>query len=224
MAQCRWCGRSGFFLSLTPNNVCKSCDTIIVMEIDQRIRIINDSKRIIDESKKLDTQLSRCDLILANLRELIKYADRRIITIQPSPDESIYIWMENRDKIIFESIEHEVKDTLAKVKIASSVKTKINQLSKILLQIREYKNKSNNKNLLLSLEKEITDYIHKTQLNFYLDEAKKAEFKGQKKKALDQYYEALYFLMHDEIDDSLQAEIISTIEVKIKELEGNSPI
>ena len=51
-----------------------------------------------------------------------------------------------------------------------------------------------------------------------IEDAKKAEFKNQRKKALDKYYEALYFLKNDEIDDSLQQDHISMIESKIKEL------
>ena len=62
---------------------------------------------------------------------------------------------------------------------------------------------------------------HQTQLNAYLDEAKKAEFKGQRKKALDRYYDALYFLKHDEIEDALQQEHLSAIEAKINELGGS---
>lgn len=54
--------------------------------------------------------------------------------------------------------------------------------------------------------------------NACLEAARKAEFKGQKKKALDQCQDALYFLYNDEIDDSLQAEKIVEIEAKISEL------
>ncbi len=68
------------------------------------------------------------------------------------------------------------------------------------------------------LEARVRRFSHQTQLNAYLEAARKAEFKGQKKKALDQYLEALYFLRSDEIDDSLQAEKISELEAKISEL------
>jgi len=61
-------------------------------------------------------------------------------------------------------------------------------------------------------------FIHKTQLNEYIEEAKKAEFKDQKSKALDKYQEALYFLQNDEIDDSLQKENIDELKAKISEL------
>ena len=68
------------------------------------------------------------------------------------------------------------------------------------------------------LEARVRRFSHETQLNAYLEAARKAEFKGQKKKALEQYKEALYFLKTDEIDDLSQAEEISKIEAKISEL------
>jgi len=49
-------------------------------------------------------------------------------------------------------------------------------------------------------------------LNKYLEEAGKAEFKGNLKKALDQYQEALYFLKNDDVDDILQSKEIASIE------------
>lgn len=69
------------------------------------------------------------------------------------------------------------------------------------------------------MEIKVRKFLHETQLNAFLEEARKAEFKGNKKKALDQYKEALYFLRNDEIDDSLQAGKIKEIEKKISELE-----
>jgi hypothetical protein len=54
----------------------------------------------------------------------------------------------------------------------------------------------------------------------YMEKAEKAEFKGQQKKALEQYYEALYYLKHNEVDDVLKAEHIAGLEQKIRSLDG----
>ncbi len=70
----------------------------------------------------------------------------------------------------------------------------------------------------MTAEAKLRKVIQEIQLSSYLNDAKKAEFKGDKKKALDKYYEALYFLQHDEIDDALQTNEIEDIEAKIKEL------
>ncbi len=70
------------------------------------------------------------------------------------------------------------------------------------------------------MEKHLKDRIQATQLEAFLEAARKAEFKRQAKKALDSYYDALYFLKHDEIDDVHQAEHIRMIEEKILALGG----
>ena len=54
-----------------------------------------------------------------------------------------------------------------------------------------------------------------------LEAARKAEFKGDKKKALDRYYDAVYFLRRDDVKDSLEEDIIGEIELKVKELGGS---
>jgi hypothetical protein len=55
---------------------------------------------------------------------------------------------------------------------------------------------------LNNLENRIKAYTHKIQIKSFLDEADKAEFIGNMKKALDQYQEGLYFLKKDNIDDT----------------------
>lgn len=87
------------------------------------------------------------------------------------------------------------------------------------MKIFENKELLLNKSKLDEMEIKVRKFLHETQLNAFLEEARKAEFKGNKKKALDQYKEALYFLRNDEIDDSLQAGKIKEIEKKISELE-----
>jgi hypothetical protein len=55
---------------------------------------------------------------------------------------------------------------------------------------------------LNNLENRIKAYTHKIQIKSFLDEADKAEFIGNMKKALDQYQEGLYFLKKDNINDT----------------------
>jgi hypothetical protein len=123
--------------------------------------------------------------------------------------------------VILRGLESTVSDARAKADVAVSGKTKIGHLTKALLTIRDYKGKASSPNLLAGLERDVADLLHQVQLDIFLDAARKAEFKGQRKKALDQYYEALYFLKNDDIEDSLQAKHISAIETKIAELGGS---
>jgi cell division FtsZ-interacting protein ZapD len=69
-----------------------------------------------------------------------------------------------------------------------------------------------------AIEQRARQLHHKTRLNTFVDAASKAEFKGQLKKALDQYQEALYFLRSDDIEDAQQTGEIEGIEAKIAEM------
>jgi len=188
------------------------------MDVQNKLRIINDSSRIIDESKNLKTKLSRCALIIQMATELLDYENKGIKVINPTPSVFIETYKNNRDEIILESIKQAIERAISKTKLAVTTKTKINELNKVLLLIQENKDELMDSSKTDLLEKELLEKKHKIQLDGFLEEAKKAAFKGQKKKALDQYKEALYFLKTDDIDDNLQKGYIKTINQKITEL------
>jgi len=218
MAQCKMCERKGIFLSVSENGLCKSCESIVVMDIQQRVRIINDCIKLVNESKNMSTQLSRYDLLREHAQALLKYEHKRIPTISPSPSKFLSEYTTNRDQIVLEGVTAEVEKVLAKAEIATTPHTSINEANKALFKIIESKKELNDQAKLDQLEARIRHFSHEKQLNEYLEAARKAEFKGEKKKALDRYQEALYFLRNDDIDDSLQRGKICEIEAKISEL------
>lgn len=218
MAQCKMCGRKGFFLSVNANSLCKSCEPIVVMDVQQRGRIINDCIKLVAESKNMKTRLSRCDLLVEHAQALLEYEHKGIPTVSPSPSQLLSEYTAMRDQVVLEGVTAEVEKALVKAEIAVTPRTSINEANKALLKIREGKQELRDKAKLDQLEARVRRFSHETQLNAYLEAARKAEFKGQKKKAIDQYQEALYFLRSDEIDDSLQAEKIGEIEAKISDL------
>lgn len=218
MAQCKMCGQKGFFLVVSANGLCNSCEPIVVMDVEQRGRIINDCVELVTESKNMKTRLSRCDLLVEHAQALLEYEQKGIPTISPPPSELLTEYTPMRNQIVLEGVTAEVEKALAKAEIAATSRTSINEANKALLKIRDGKQELHDQTKLDQLEARVRRFLHQTQLNAYLEAARKAEFKGQKKKALDQYLEALYFLRNDEIDDSLQAEKISELEAKISEL------
>jgi len=111
---------------------------------------------------------------------------------------------------------------LAKAKLATSSRTSVGEANKALLKIRDAKEELEDPSRLDTLEARVKTFSHETQLNTFIEAARKAEFKGQKKKAIEQYQEALFFLKNDDIDDELQGREISKLEKKIAELQ-NSP-
>ena len=218
MAQCKMCERKGIFLSVSENGLCKSCESIVMMDIQQRVRIINDCIKLVNESKNMSTQLSRYDLLREHAQALLKYEHKGIPTISPSPSQFLSEYTTNRDQIVLESVTAEVEKALTKAEIAITSRTSINEANKALLKIQESKKELNDQAKLDQLEARIRHFSHEKQLNEYLEEARKAEYKGEKKKALDRYQEALYFLRSDNIDDSLQGRKIGEIEAKISDL------
>jgi len=220
MATCAYCNRSGWLLSLTTNGLCHSCDPVVAHEVSERARVIRDSESLIKASTKLETITSRADFIIDQLKALTLLEERGIPTLNPRPTELLPSWRTRRDKLICDNLQKAFENTQKKIATAVSNKTAITALSKVLLRVRDYKSKLLGEMSLKALESSIVRLIHATQLRGYLDIARKAEFKGQKKKALDSYYDALYFLRHDDIEDDIQKDIIGEIEAKVTGLGG----
>lgn len=220
MAQCKLCGRSGLFLKVTTNGLCNNCEPGVVVEVNSRFRVIKESMELAETGKTLDTRLSRCELVIEHAQALMKYERLGIKTTNPPPSVIASTYQAKRKEIMIQGLLDEARKTMGKVEVVTSPKSKINLLSKLLLLIREHKSKIPSDKQIDELEKRVATTISQVQLGAYLEEARKAEFKGNRKRALDQYYEALYFLKHDEVDDTLQASSISEVETKIKELSG----
>jgi hypothetical protein len=219
MAQCKLCDRSGWFLSLSSNDLCNSCESFFQLDLHQRVRVIQESQEIVKASMRLDTKLSRIQVAIDHLRALQNYERRGIETVQPPPAEAISQYERRRQEEVFDHAKMSYDEALAKAELIVSGKSKTTILSKELLKLRDYAQyaPSNLQPMAEHLKREIA----KATMVDYLEKARKAEFKGQQKKALEQYYEALYFLKHDEVDDSLQTEHITVLERKIVELGGS---
>lgn len=86
MAQCKMCGRKGLLLSVSADGLCRSCAPIVVMDVQQRGRIIKDSMKLIEESKNTKTRVSRCDLLIQHAQALSEY-ERKGIPLNPSPSQ-----------------------------------------------------------------------------------------------------------------------------------------
>jgi hypothetical protein len=221
MGQCKWCGKSGFLFSVNENGICPNCQNFIKMDIQNRIRILFDSLKIVKDTKNIDTFISRLDLIIQHSKELIKYEEKGIPTTDRPPSEIYNYFQSKRDSIIVDKLETEYISLNKSLELPSvGSKKKVNDLNKLLLKSMEIKPKLKNSEILSNFENKIKRQINNIQFNSFLEEAQKAEFKNNKKGALSKYYEALYFLQHDLVDDSLQNEQISKLKTKIIELGG----
>lgn len=219
MAQCRKCNKKGLFLSLSSCGLCRDCQALVDLEVQQRVRVIKSSADVADRSKKLETRLSRLSVMREHLEALLEYERMDIPTTTPPPSSLLAKLRDDRDRIVVEGVREKVDSALAKAEVAATARTAITQASKGLLAVTEGEKELDDPSQLCPLREKVQEFIHKTTLDSHLEAARKAEFKGQEKKALDAYQEALYFLRTDAIDDSQQAEEIAGLEEKIRKLQ-----
>lgn len=218
MGQCRFCGRKGFFLSVDSNGLCGNCSSGVVLDITQRTRVMGDCLRLAREGKTFATRLSRCDLLLEHAEDLLQYEKKGIPTLSPSPSEILSEFRGYRDELILEEANNVAQKAKAKSEVASTTTAKHNALASGLLKAQEIIQNNSKSSIGDELERELKALMHNVKLDGFLEAAKKAEFKGNKKKAIDQYQEALFFIRNDDVPDNQQRSKIGQIEAKLKEL------
>lgn len=219
MAQCKWCDDSGWFLDVDDNGFCRECRPISI-ELGSRLRVLQDSVKLAKEGKTVATRISRCDLAIEHTEYLLQFEEKGIETISPYPTELLTQLRSARTEIVVTEASILTEKAIQKSQVATTPKSKENALTAGLLKVREL---ANNYELsgdleIKSLEDTLRSEVHRATLAGFEEAAKKAEFKGNTKKAIDQYQEALFFLLNDDVDDSQQRADIARIEGKIKEL------
>jgi len=217
MAQCRWCNKRGLFLSVDSNGLCRNCQPLIV-EVKSRARVLGDSMRLAHKGKTFGTRLSRCDLVIEHAEHLSEFEHKGVPTVSPPPSTILTEYRAFRTQLILEEANSVVDKAFEKAGVASTPKTKERALATGVLKVREVTERLEDRSLINTLEERLRSEIHRVTLDGYLEAASKAEFKGNVKKAIDQYQEALFFIRNDDIDDTQQRFEISEIETKIRKL------
>ena len=217
MARCKWCDKRGMFMSVDPNGLCRNCEHLAV-EIQGRARILEQSVRLADKGKTFGTRLSRCELVIEHAGYLVQFERKGVPTVSPSPSYLLDEFHALRTQIIVSEAENIVEKAFEKSSLASTANAKERALAAGVLKLREITQGLKKHSLVKPMEEKLRQEIHRVILDGYLEAARKAEFKGNIKKAIDQYQEALYFIRNDDIDDAQQQSSIREIEVKLEEL------
>ena len=124
----------------------------------------------------------------------------------------------NRAEIIGAEAERVTDTALEKSRLASTPSARERALAAGLLKLRETTEGLDERSAVKPLEDALRREKHRVVLDGHLEAARKAEFKGNTKKAIDQYQEALFFLRNDDINDAEQASSIRMIESRLEEL------
>ena len=219
MAQCKWCNNSGWFLNVDTNGLCRECQPMLI-EVDGRLRVLKDSLKLAEEGKTVRTRLSRCDVAIEHLEYLLEFEEKGIKTIIPYPSSLLKKMRWLRTENIVTEASTITEKAIEKSKLATTAKSKENAVAAGLMKVRDLasSNGLTDDPAIASLEDKLRSEIHRVTLANYEEAAQKAEFKGNTKKAIDQYQEALFFLLNDDVDDSRQQSHINRIEAKIKKL------
>lgn len=176
--------------------------------------------RLAQQGKTFGTRLSRCDLVVEHAGALLEYEREEIPTISPAPSTLVDEYSRLRSSIIMEEANTAADKSISKADLATSVRSRENALAGGLLKIQEITSNLEDPEDAQDLVRRHRKLIHQTKLDGFLEAARKAEFKGNAKKAIDQYQEALYFILNDDVSDDEQKQEITDIEAKIAKLSG----
>lgn len=219
MARCKWCNKRGLFLSVDSNGLCRDCEHLVV-EVGSRARVLQDSMRLAHEGKTYGTRISRCELAIEHAEFLLEFEQKGVPTVSPSPSSILREYQDLRTEIKINEASDISKKAFEKADLATTAKSKERILAAAVLKVREVGQGLEERLYLNSLERELRKEIHRVTFGGYLDAARKAEFKGNIKKAIDQYQEALFFIQNDNIDDAQQQTEIRSLEAKLEELQS----
>lgn len=156
MGTCLYCGKSGIFLKLTKNKLCRNCDTFVVQDIQNRGRIINESLESVNNSNNINTVLSRCDVIIEQLTDLMNiYEDKGIRTTKPEPSVFLQEFLNDRDKTIVEGCERELEKNIVSAAKLKTKRGKINRFRKLSEKIDHVGNELDDPSLLDPIKNKI---------------------------------------------------------------------
>jgi hypothetical protein len=159
MAKCKWCDKSGLFLSLSKNGLCNTCEIIVVSEVVQAQQHINASTEVIQQSSNTDTIVSRFDFIVEKLIALQRFEKKGIPTLIPPPSKSLEIMTPSeRDNHIVYGLEKDQEKLRHALRELKTIKGKNNAIIRFKVRCEDYKNKMLNPILLKEVEK-ITEHL-----------------------------------------------------------------
>jgi hypothetical protein len=194
MATCKYCKKSGWFLRLDNAGLCNSCLQILAPITNRAVQIIEESDKIIGKSKKLETKLSRLELIEKVVKEHFLPYERMGIQVANQTGHQVLDKVAiMREEIIVNTLQEYLNKAKDKAEKAKSAKSKINAYSKVLQKITELKNKVSNPDIISELEleiKQLLDHINSTETyKSDLEESETAKPVKMKKGRKDKTYD-----------------------------------
>jgi hypothetical protein len=218
MAKCNYCQKKGFFLGVDKNKLCNKCSPFVVSDIENRGMIVLESLKLAQTGKTFSTRISRINVLISNLDVLLTYEVKEIPTISPIPSLLLHDIHELRRETITNEINDLFTKSVNQADVAATPTSEYNALSKGFLKVQEILDANNGEDHDFEQLLRLKLLMHKAKIEGYINEAKKAEFKENTKKAIDQYQEALFYIENDDVDDSLQSDLINQVKERLAAL------
>jgi len=218
MAKYNYCQKKGFFLGVDKNKLCNKCSPFVVSDIENRGRIVLESLKLAQTGKTFSTRISRINVLISNLDVLLTYEVKEIPTISPIPSLLLHDIHELRRETITNEINDLFTKSVNQADVAATPTSEYNALSKGFLKVQEILDANNGEDHDFEQLLRLKLLMHKAKIEGYINEAKKAEFKENTKKAIDQYQEALFYIENDDVDDSLQSDLINQVKERLAAL------
>ena len=184
--------------------------------VSENMRVINESIDLVNNSKNASTRIGRIELVIQKLHELCDEFPHR-----EDLKKALNASIEHRKMVHTEAVKESVEKHMDRSRLAKTITGKVNNANKALEVLKEAATNEHVKQLTVEETVNfIMTYINKEELKDIETKAERFEFKGNYKKAIDAYKDALFYLKKDDVDDALQQDDINRIETKIEELEG----
>ncbi|MBI3299453.1 MAG: hypothetical protein HYZ75_14900 [Elusimicrobia bacterium] len=193
MAGCRFCGCSSWLFGLTPGGLCANCEHLVSAEVEQRIRVLNESARGAETTQNASTKLDRLDLVVVQLEALAAH-ERRGIPIGLSAERQLREAARERDALLMQTAKRDLDDTMRAVRAEPDPERKAKLLLDFRLRLRDFAGRARVKGPLPALERKVAHAAWRVNLDAALERGVRAECAGDRDAELRAYQQSLTLL------------------------------
>jgi hypothetical protein len=182
--------------------------------------VINENVQVLNISGDSKTLLTSCDTVLTNLKPLLEMELKGITGWLDTPVHEAYAEVEaTREELVEEMAKEHMDEIKRDADIAEAGTDKVEVIHGGITDFEDMEGDFGPHAVITQNIRVLKALAYNVQFKGFLEAARKAEIKKEYKEALEQYEEALSFLMDNNVKDSAQAKTVAQLEQKIAFLE-----
>ncbi|MEC7161957.1 MAG: hypothetical protein VXW57_09140, partial [Pseudomonadota bacterium] len=223
MARCKYCDESGWFLQVNSHGLCVKCQIEVGSDIDQRVRIVLESIGIAKKSKNISTAISRLNLAAGHCDVLQEYYRKGLPTLTVPPVEVAADLRSEVTRLVGQAINDQRFAARQKAEDAAGDAAKLGGYAKAISVLTKLMDDVSDVTEIETAIEALRQERDGLRFDLIGRKAEVAAAKGQTKKAVGLWIDAIMALRHDSTPDAMQSDRIATAEEKIRELGGEPP-